>query len=654
MKITAENILEYYEKYGSKPLKNGLYLMDYAIKLRDKEIIHKLLNADIISKISFTLTELYRINDFEILEYIIEYFKTPNIIFDNIYFHIINNIDDNCLKFLKKYKKYINWIKIENREKLINRYLFFCEENDNDNLLDFLLEVYPHNGGFIGYYIIINLNEKKIINEKFIIKLFEKNNELINEIYNDIPVTYYSLFTNLNIIKIFYKYKGNFNTNYYGLNCITYYLSTSKTINNDIIQYILLNKFDVNDVDYQLNTLGHLVFYNFNSISKENMKLILKLTKDINQKNYNGNTILLYILFYHNWKDYQDILIKKTINIYVTNKYNTSVKTLIKYKEISNFDEFLIFLQKCKLAPRVREINDIKITDYEYKLTTPFDTRYYATLIMINVLLNKYDELGIPYNNIDISYSKVEYPNINFNLYMNDKGSEILNTKFPYYCLYICDNMNYYIPPDFNKAVEYTIKLGKKYIIVELLLFKDNYIDYSLHNNIIIFDIDKHLIIHFEPHGSKPDAGFGPDLYDFIKKIFSSLFPTFKFLTPKDYLPPIGFQLISNETDLYDKKNCDAAGYCTAWCFWFVELYLNNTKYKINDIVPKAIKKLINNKYSFKEHIRNYSGYLTNNVNEIKNECGIPMRKLNTLNLSEWYQNNLFDCLKNNFDNLLS
>jgi len=61
-------------------------------------------------------------------------------------------------------------------------------------------------------------------------------------------------------------------------------------------------------------------------------------------------------------------------------------------------------------------------------------------------------------------------------------------------------------------------------------------------------------------------------------------------------------------------------GFCSAWCLWFVEIYIRNIYLIKNDdlktLFNKIIKKLINSKYTITEQIRNYSNYLHKKQNE--------------------------------------
>ena len=71
-----------------------------------------------------------------------------------------------------------------------------------------------------------------------------------------------------------------------------------------------------------------------------------------------------------------------------------------------------------------------------------------------------------------------------------------------------------------------------------------------------------------------------------------------------------------------------------------------NNRSDIKLVVAKSIKKIINTKYSFLEHIRNYANYLNDKGNEKLLEYGIPLNKLNT-NLIDEEQDYIYNHIAN-------
>ena len=91
------------------------------------------------------------------------------------------------------------------------------------------------------------------------------------------------------------------------------------------------------------------------------------------------------------------------------------------------------------------------------------------------------------------------------------------------------------------------------------------------------------------------------------------------------------------------RKIGDPGGYCGAWCFWFIELYINNNKYELKTLVNKSIKKLINTKYTFLEHIRNYANYLNQKSSELLQIYSVPNDNINNETQPEYIINNILN-----------
>ena len=199
-----------------------------------------------------------------------------------------------------------------------------------------------------------------------------------------------------------------------------------------------------------------------------------------------------------------------------------------------------------------------------------------------------------------------------------------------YFRICWADENNFFITSKIGEAIENIFKF-KKYVFIMLGIYND----FIYHANVLIFDRDKKIIIHFEPHG-KLDTYVGK-LYETLKNYFKKELKSFKYIAPNEYLPKDAYQSMYDNASSYDSKVGDPKGYCCAWCFWFIELYINNTKYDLKSLVSKSIKKLINTKYTFIDHIRNYANYLNNKMMELLLEYNIPNKYINNLSLEDKY-----------------
>lgn len=150
------------------------------------------------------------------------------------------------------------------------------------------------------------------------------------------------------------------------------------------------------------------------------------------------------------------------------------------------------------------------------------------------------------------------------------------------------------------------------------------------HANYLIIDIEKLEIERFEPHGAYPPVGFDyfPELLDmFILNYIEKSGIEFKYFKPKDYLPKIGFQIIEIN-ELNADYIGDPNGFCAIWCIWWCDMRLSNPDIPRKKLAHLLTKELINNKYSYKKLIRDYSYYIV----DIRDKLFI---KANT-NINEW------------------
>ena len=104
-----------------------------------------------------------------------------------------------------------------------------------------------------------------------------------------------------------------------------------------------------------------------------------------------------------------------------------------------------------------------------------------------------------------------------------------------------------------------------------------------------------------------------------------------KYLTPKIFLPKIGFQTFENIESSKNKKIGDPNGFCAAWCLWYAT---NRLKYQ--EIPPdKLVKHLIThikyNNLSFKNIIRNFSKYINDYRDNILSQI--------KLDVNQWLNN---------------
>jgi len=234
-------------------------------------------------------------------------------------------------------------------------------------------------------------------------------------------------------------------------------------------------------------------------------------------------------------------------------------------------------------------------------------------------LLQKYDNLAIPYqkynekkyneDNHDLSMQNINYSPYYKIMYDIIKlGTFYLYPFIPSLILWKDKNL-YYINNDLFKIIEKINKNRKKrFIMIKISLIVG---EQFTHANMIVIDLEDKSVRRFEPYGisNVNDEKYLDELLE--KKISNILNTDIKYYKPGDYLDITKFQSVSNDNIIDYKKSGDPGGYCLAWCFWYVELKLNNSQLSEKELILNSSKKIIkyykktNNPYLY--FIRDYA-----------------------------------------------
>jgi hypothetical protein len=165
------------------------------------------------------------------------------------------------------------------------------------------------------------------------------------------------------------------------------------------------------------------------------------------------------------------------------------------------------------------------------------------------------------------------------------------------------------------------------------------------HSNIIIIDIDKKTIERFEPNGINSPRGFyynPPLLNTLLITKFEQLLPDYKYISPTDYLPTIGFQMYETIEESKCKKIGDPNGFCAVWCVWWAEQRLTNKDVDIKKLAEELIKQMKFSNKSFKKLIRNYSI----NIVKLRDEYLSKYK----INIDDWMVGNYDEEIINNLE----
>lgn len=430
---------------------------------------------------------------------------------------------------------------------------------------------------------------------------------------------------------------------------------------------------------------------------------------DLNIQNKNGESCLFLLVKNNFWKDVSNILVKKKLDIFIVDENKNTIfdyldsEDLIKFTELitnsylhilSNVDYNKKWLDywdnRCKKNISLKELNEtekeliqnIKLSEnqtlcysliynkiYDYIQTFKknkkiYDIHSYPIHTKYPKLIEKYPEIIVPTftgSTIDVIsgliYLNSKYIKVAFtSLKLLDLNSQIINCNNN-----ICEivgfeilwkNYQMIIPSsksnDLMRILTY-IKINKnvRFFVIPIgIELTTN--DYSYgHANILIFDFVNMQVERFEPHGSEPPYGmdYNAHLLDnLLENKINSFKLGFSYISPYVYLPKISFQI----KEIYELKSDyigDPNGFCAAWCIWWADIRINNPNIKRDKLIQLLSKEIINEEYSYKKLIRNYSNYITEIRDKILTTIGI--------NINDWINDTISDQQKISLDEIL-
>lgn len=521
-----------------------------------------------------------------------------------------------CFNFIK-FQENKNIIEILNNVSFYNENLFINlikNSNNKDKYYNFITEnidLIDFDKPKISPILIYSIKNNKDELSKYFIKN-KKGINSKNNIYL-LPINIACIKNNIDIVKLLLN--ENNDIGYGGVNNDK--LPFTIAINNNFIDLatILLEYItNYNTIDQYKNTYMHYIVENLiiclknndNENEKKIKQIIKKLIHKVNIDIYNidgisaRNLLLSYIKLKKKikTKDSDTKKILDTVN---------SIEEIKKFKDKDN--EINIIQNKKK---------------YAYGL---FKSDISHNMLYCIYLLNKYDNLGIPYykfnKNTYKEYIKnFDMHNINYDIYYKiiydilNFGNRFLYPLIPSIILWK-DKDLHYINKDLFDIIK-NLSKKKRFIMIKVSLIIGG--QYT-HANIILIDIKDLSIRRFEPYGIN-DVGDEHILDDIILENVSTILnKKMKYYKPADYLDLSKFQLVSNDGNNEYRKLGDPGGYCLAWCFWYIELKINNSDITEEELITKASEKIIkhykNTDNPYLYFIRDYSRKLDDEKNKI-------------------------------------
>ena len=521
----------------------------------------------------FNFMSQQKYNIYELFNYV-SYFS------DNIIIEIIDNTKTN--------KKYIQFI------------------IDNLDLIDFTK---PKRNPVLIYSIQNNYDE--------IASIFIKNNKGI-DIKNNmflLPINIACGKNNINIVKLLLD--KNSEISYGGLD--NDYLPINIAINNDFIDllYILLKYIkNYNLIDKYKNTyLHYLADKLIDYVSTNNIDFERKLRKIVIDFIRNSDIDLMTI----------NGLSSRTIlqNYFKLKKNNKDIgpikKELTKNKKNNKYNENRDF--------------DFGLMKQKHYNTGLFNSDILHNMLYCIYIKNKFNDIDIPFikfkqNEYNNSIYELKMQNINYSPHYKiiydilGFGRTYLYPLMP--SLIIWHNKHlHYVDPYLYQYIKNNVD-KKRFLFIKITLIIN---EKFTHANCILIDYKDYSVRRFEPYGISDvsDEYFLDKLLN--DKICEILNKKIRYYRPGDYLEHAKFQSVSNDSINLHKKNGDPAGYCLAWCFWYVELKLVNPDINEEDLIKNAIKN-INKYYKDTENpyiyfIRDYARKLNDEKDKILKKIGI-------------------------------
>ena len=519
------------------------------------------------------------------------------------------------------------------------------------------------NSGNIFYHYFINniLDIKEFTNEQ--IRILNNFNDLTQKINFDYTIynvdgntpchilaqniNYFNK-NNLSILISFLIEKSNLNIQNFNGESILFIIVKNnywKQIKNILI-YKKLNIFIINNESKSF----------FDYIDKKDLDEFINMVTQsylYQLRNYSGTT---------KWLDYWDNRCSKVIKLDSLNETELDIIKSFeespedKSKDICYdiiFNKIKKYIQNFIINKNIYDVNSFPITHKYIKLIDNYpnvniSTYTGSTLDVLSGLIYLIEKFNIKTNKLFINTS-LELLDLNKNIIncnivdveTNSKICEISGFEI------IWKNQSLYIPScQSNDLVRLltTIKFNQKirFLIIPIGIEQMiNNISMS-HANYLIFDFLLMEVERFEPHGSDHPIGlnYNNKLLDYSleNKINSVSKINFKYFSPKKYLPKIGFQ-IKEINELKSDYIGDPNGFCALWCTWWADIRISYPDIPREKLVKILMKELINEKYSFKKLIRDYSFYII----EIRDKF---LSKSNT-NINEWINDTI---IQNNID----
>lgn len=440
------------------------------------------------------------------------------------------------------------------------------------------------------------------------------------------------------------------------------------------IFYHSLEKGEINQQDIRLNTPLHLICQN--DRWQNYAKILIHAPLDIHLKNRLGKKPIDYIA-----ESDKDDFFSMVCKSYIwttfkkegwSDSFDQEIWTDIR--KTNNVEEVLE-KHKTKLLDRVVNSHSYPQNDMYVKLTmivappvnvTSFTSYTYNYLCSLYYLLDKYrGQIIIPYVDKKIDLDQFQddaskrYPKRIVKNIVNDYLEH--SPKLAQHLIILIDTkvresvpncLDKYVPPYFGEGLQ---NIRNKYPDVKFILIKLTLICYGgfNHANMLIYDTVNNIIERFDPYGSVPyyDNEF---IDNTLRHLFMESLPSVTYLSTKDVTDGISFQIFSSETTLHNMIINDPAGFCQAWCLWYVEQRILNPKLSPQLLTKLLIHRINKLEERYKDYIRNYASILDTTKNKIMQSANVSKKYWYATQMPQIYQRRYLDYMSQSFDSIFS
>jgi ankyrin repeat protein len=508
--------------------------------------------------------------------------------------------------------------------------------------------------------------------------------------------------TNLNSLKLLKLYidnNGDINIQDVFGNTVLHYtiIENNYEILNYIINSEIINKTNFNLWNIDGKIPLHILLENYVESFDEYMSKLIEKS-NLNIRDNEGNSCLMFLVNLKIYSQFKSILIKKKLDIYVKNKKDILLFEFLKESELNELIDLIVdsYIYRLKLSPdswknswenicskeldiSIKEINEIKLKNKNVKTNEELG-KACSNKIREGILANiesirenrktcNLQSYPVNKNKTCITISEGDKLNVcTFTgstldiliglIYLLKKHSNICSTLTSEFV----ENKSLY---SFYKSIGVLIGSKTEFLNFEMIWVnkklylineffdkisecknKDaNFIIIPLgiemkegsHANYIVYDLKKNTVERFEPHGSTtpPGLNYDPDLLDEILALkFKTFDEKIEYYSPKDFLPKIGFQMM-DMMENKQKRIGDPGGFCALWSIWYIDMRMIYKDLHPKELVNLLIDTIKKQNVSVKNMIRNYALNIIKDRDEILDKAG--------LDINDWLNDQYID-----------